>query len=169
MSSFSSSVMVAVIYIQVVLQALMSLPRVYISRNLPADQLRKQNVLSLSQAPQLMLLPTLSSNLPCEFLSLETVHRWILCKLFRECGWNVFSTCEKYSHTCTHNTVGFLLCYSQLSAPGASDIWKLALQDGYALTLYRDEILPIHSVFEKILGDSKNKEWVNQDWTVYSM
>lgn len=55
-------------------------------------------------------------------------------------------------------TVGFLLCYSQLNAPGASDIWKLALQDGYALTLYRDETLPIHSVYEKILSDSKTKE-----------
>ncbi len=67
-------------YPQVVLQALMSLPKIYLNRNLPADQLRKQNVLSLSQAPQLMLQPTLSGNLPCEFLSLETIHRWILCE-----------------------------------------------------------------------------------------
>ncbi len=58
----------------------MSLPKIYLNRNLPADQLRKQNVLSLSQAPQLMLQPTLSGNLPCEFLSLETIHRWILCE-----------------------------------------------------------------------------------------
>ncbi len=60
-------------------------------------------------------------------------------------------------HPHTH-TVGFLLCYSQLNAPGASDIWKLALQDGYALTLFRDESIPIHSVYEKILGESKAKE-----------
>lgn len=63
------------------MQAVMSLPKVYISRNLPADQLRKQNVLSLSQTPQLMLQPTLSGQLPCEFLSLEAMHRWILCEL----------------------------------------------------------------------------------------
>jgi len=55
-------------------------------------------------------------------------------------------------------TVGFLLCYSQLNAHGASDIWKLALQDGYTLTLFRDESIPIHAVYEKILGDSKTKE-----------
>ena len=60
--------------------------------------------------------------------------------------------------TLTPSTVGFLLCHSQLSAPGASDIWKLALQDGYALTLFRDESIPIHSVYEKILGESKAKE-----------
>ena len=66
---------------QVIVQAVMSLPKVYISRNLPADQLRKQNVLSLSQTPQLMLQPTLSGQLPCEFLSLEAMHRWILCEL----------------------------------------------------------------------------------------
>ena len=63
-----------------IVQAVMSLPKVYISRNLPADQLRKQNVLSLSQTPQLMLQPTLSGQLPCEFLSLEAMHRWILCE-----------------------------------------------------------------------------------------
>lgn len=55
-------------------------------------------------------------------------------------------------------TVSFLLCYNQLSAPGASDIWKLALQDGYALSLFRDETLPVHAIYEKLLGDSKNKE-----------
>lgn len=55
-------------------------------------------------------------------------------------------------------TVSFLLCYSQLGTQGASDIWKLALQDGYALSLFRDEVLPVHSVFEKVLGESKSKE-----------
>ena len=55
--------------------------------------------------------------------------------------------------------VGFLLCYSQLSTfPGASDMWKLALYDGFALTLCRDEAIPVHSVFEKLLGDSRDKK-----------
>ena len=49
-------------------------------RNLPAEQLRTQNVLSVSANPQMMLSPTLSNELPCEFLSLETMHRWILCE-----------------------------------------------------------------------------------------
>ena len=58
----------------------MSLPKVYIARNLTADQLRKQNILSISNTPGTMLQPTLSGELPCEFLSLETMHRWILCE-----------------------------------------------------------------------------------------
>ena len=55
-------------------------------------------------------------------------------------------------------TVSFLLCYNQLGNQGASDIWKLALQDGYALSLYRDEVLPVHAIFEKVLAESKTKE-----------
>ena len=65
---------------QVIVSAVMSLRGVYHRRHLPADQLRSQGVLSLSQNPQLMLQPVLSNELPCEILSLETVHRWILCE-----------------------------------------------------------------------------------------
>ena len=54
--------------------------------------------------------------------------------------------------------VGFMMCYTQLGAPGAGDMWKLALQDGYALILFRDESLPVHAVYEKLLGDSKSRE-----------
>ena len=54
--------------------------------------------------------------------------------------------------------VGLLLCPHQLSFEGASDILKLALQDGYVVTLFRDEYLLIHSVFEKQLQDLKTKE-----------
>ena len=65
---------------KVILQALMSLPRVYMARNLPAEQLRSNNTHSLAANPQVMLQPTLSAHLPCELLSLETMHRWILCE-----------------------------------------------------------------------------------------
>ena len=34
------------------------------------------------------------------------------------------------------------------------------LQDGYVLTLHRDECILVHSVFEKVLQDSRNKEYV---------
>ena len=63
---------------QVIVQALMSLPKVLMRRHLPAEQLRSQATLSVSKHPQLILQPTLSAELPCEFLSLETMHRWIL-------------------------------------------------------------------------------------------
>ena len=61
-----------------IVQALMSLPKVLMRRHLPAEQLRSQATLSVSKHPQLMLQPTLSAELPCEFLSLETMNRWIL-------------------------------------------------------------------------------------------
>ena len=61
----------------------------------------------------------------------------------------------------TSSLVGFLLCHSQLSSyPGASDLWKLALYDGFYLTLCRDEAIAVHGVFEKLLSDSKDKKWV---------
>ena len=53
--------------------------------------------------------------------------------------------------------VGFILCSGQLSAPGASDLWKLALQDGYAVTLHRDEYMLVHGLFESLLSQSKDK------------
>ena len=39
-----------------------------------------QGLLSVSTNPGLMLQPLLSNELPCELLSLETMHRWILCE-----------------------------------------------------------------------------------------
>ena len=60
--------------------------------------------------------------------------------------------------------VGFLVCPHQLGAEGATDLWKLALQDGYVLSLFRDEYLLIHSVFEKFLQELKTKELVTNIW-----
>jgi NCK-associated protein 1 len=117
---------------KVIVGAVMSLRPLYQRRNLPAFQLRTQGNLSASSNPGMMLQPMLSNELPCELLSLESMHRWIL--------------------------FGFVLCYNQLSLfPGASDLWKLALYDGFQLTLCRDEAIPVHGIFEKLLSDSKDK------------
>jgi NCK-associated protein 1 len=117
---------------KVIVQAVMSLRPLYQRRNLPAYQLRSQGQLSARANPNVMLQPMLSNELPCDLLSLETMHRWIL--------------------------FGFLLCNSQLSSyPGASDLWKLALYDGFYLTLCRDEAIAVHGIFEKLLSDSKDK------------
>lgn len=64
--------------------------------------------------------------------------------------------------------VGFLLCPHQLAADGASDLWKLALQDSYVLNLFRDEHLLIHNVFEKFLQDLKTKELVEATFSFTS-
>ncbi|CAI8006773.1 Nck-associated protein 1-like, partial [Geodia barretti] len=64
---------------KVIVQAVMSLRPLYQRRNLPAYQLRSQGQLSASANPNLMLQPMLSNELSCDLLSLETMHRWILC------------------------------------------------------------------------------------------
>ena len=116
---------------KLILQAVMSLQNIYLKRNVSGDQLRSQGTLSISQNPGTMLNPSSSNELSCEFVSIETMHRWIL--------------------------MGFILCSGQLSAPGASDLWKLALQDGYVITLHRDECLLVHGLFESLLSQSKDK------------
>ena len=47
--------------------------------------------------------------------------------------------------------VGFLVCPHQLGAEGATDLWKLALQDGYVLSLFRDEYLLIHLLYSALV------------------
>ena len=56
--------------------------------------------------------------------------------------------------------VGFLLCPTQLNVAGASDLWKQALQDSFVIPLVRDEVFFIHSAFESVLNNSKDKKYV---------
>lgn len=58
-------------------------------------------------------------------------------------------------------TVGFLLCPSQLNVAGASDLWKQALQDGFVVSLVRDEVFFIFGAFESVLNNSKDKKCVH--------
>ena len=57
-------------------------------------------------------------------------------------------------------TVLFLLCPAQLNVAGAADLWKQALQDGFVIPLVRDEVFFIHSAFESVLNNSKDKKYV---------
>ena len=68
---------------------MLSLGKVLVRRNLAADQLRAQQVLSIAGNPSAVLNPNLSGELPCETLSIDLIIRWILCK---EC-----------THTHTHS------------------------------------------------------------------
>uniref|UniRef100_A0A8B9LV23 Nck-associated protein 1 n=1 Tax=Astyanax mexicanus TaxID=7994 RepID=A0A8B9LV23_ASTMX len=77
--------------------ALVSLQMVYPRRNLSADQWRNAQLLSLISAPSTMLNPAQSDTMPCEYLSLDTMEKWIVCK----CG-----TVTKYAY------LVFCFCYS---------------------------------------------------------
>ncbi|XP_066287514.1 nck-associated protein 1-like isoform X4 [Branchiostoma lanceolatum] len=114
--------------------ALLSLHQVYPRRNLPAEQWRQAQMLSLVSAPGQMLNPAQSETMPCEYLSVETMEKWII--------------------------FGFLLCHGQLTqSDSAVQLWRLALSGNYVITLFRDEVLYIHKtvegVFEGIKGYSK--------------
>uniref|UniRef100_A0A8P4KS43 Nck-associated protein 1 n=1 Tax=Dicentrarchus labrax TaxID=13489 RepID=A0A8P4KS43_DICLA len=99
--------------------ALISLHMVYPRRNLSADQWRNAQLLSLISAPSTMLNPAQSDTMPCEYLSLDTMEKWIV--------------------------FGFILCHAVLNSDAAAlTLWKLALQSSTCLCLFRDEVFHIH-------------------------
>ncbi|KAI3369922.1 hypothetical protein L3Q82_024728, partial [Scortum barcoo] len=110
--------------------ALLSLKMVYPRRNLPAEQWRSAQLLSLLSAPAAMLDPACCDTMACEYLSMEVMERWII--------------------------IGFLLCHSSLNTNQASqELWKMALRSGLYLTLTRDEVLNIHKVSEDLFDSFK--------------
>ncbi|XP_039654666.1 nck-associated protein 1-like isoform X2 [Perca fluviatilis] len=110
--------------------ALLSLKMVYPRRNLPAEQWRSAQLLSLLSAPAAMLDPACCDTMACEYLSMEVMERWII--------------------------IGFLLCHSSLNTNQASqELWKMALQSGLFLVLTRDEVLNIHKVSEDLFVSIK--------------
>ncbi|KAJ7999415.1 hypothetical protein DPEC_G00194200 [Dallia pectoralis] len=117
-----------------VTEALLSLQMLYPRRNLPAEQWRSAQLLSLLSAPAAMLDPTPCDTTACEYLSVETMERWIL--------------------------LGFLLCHSSLNSNQSSqELWKMALRSGLCLTIVRDETVNIHKIsedyFDSLKGYSK--------------
>ncbi|CAB1353250.1 unnamed protein product [Coregonus sp. 'balchen'] len=121
-----------------VTEALLSLQMLYPRRNLPAEQWRSAQLLSLLSTPAAMLDPACcdsgSLHMTCEYLSLEVMERWIL--------------------------LGYLLCHSSLNTNQSSqELWKMALRSGLYLTIVRDETINIHKVteecFEGLKGYSK--------------
>uniref|UniRef100_A0A671YR64 NCK associated protein 1 like n=1 Tax=Sparus aurata TaxID=8175 RepID=A0A671YR64_SPAAU len=113
-----------------VTSALLSLRMVYPRRNLPAEQWRSAQLLSLLSAPAAMLDPACCNTMACEYLSMEVMERWII--------------------------IGFLLCHSSVNTNQASqELWKMALRSGLYLTLTRDEVLNIHKVTEDLFDSIK--------------
>uniref|UniRef100_A0AAZ3RKJ7 Nck-associated protein 1-like n=1 Tax=Oncorhynchus tshawytscha TaxID=74940 RepID=A0AAZ3RKJ7_ONCTS len=114
--------------------ALLSLQMLYPRRNLPAEQWRSAQLLSLLSAPASMLDPACCDTMACEYLSLEVMERWIL--------------------------LGYLLCHSSLNTNQSSqELWKMALRSGLYLTIIRDETINIHKItedyFDGLKGYSK--------------
>ncbi|XP_072045321.1 nck-associated protein 1-like isoform X2 [Amphiura filiformis] len=110
--------------------ALFSLLHLYPRRNLSAEQWRAQEMLSLVSKPAVLLNPAQSETMRCEYLSLDTMERWII--------------------------LGFLVCPTLLqSNERAQSLWRPALQSGYCITLFRDEVLMIHKYIEVFFDSIK--------------
>ncbi|MEQ2307128.1 Nck-associated protein 1-like, partial [Ameca splendens] len=110
--------------------ALLSLKMVYPRRNLPAEQWRNAQLLSLLSTPGSMLDPACCETMACEYLSMDIMERWII--------------------------IGFLLCHSSLNTNQASlELWKMALRSGLYLNLIREEVLNIHKVTEDLFDGMK--------------
>uniref|UniRef100_H2LJW4 NCK associated protein 1 like n=1 Tax=Oryzias latipes TaxID=8090 RepID=H2LJW4_ORYLA len=110
--------------------ALISLNMVYPRRNLPPEQWRRAQLLSLLSIPAAMMEPACCDTMTCEYLSMEVMERWII--------------------------IGFLLCHGSLNTNQTSlELWKMALRSGLYLTLIRDEVFNIHKVTEDIFDNFK--------------
>ena len=115
-------------------RALLSLAAIYPRRNLSAEQWRSAQMLSLTANPGQLLNPAHTDTIPCEYLSLATIEHWIV--------------------------FGFTVCHTSLSqGQTANELWTLALQSGWIMTLFRDEVVYIHqylqTFFEGIKGYGK--------------
>ncbi|KAL7843014.1 hypothetical protein AOLI_G00245260 [Acnodon oligacanthus] len=109
---------------KVVTEALLSLQRVYPRRNLPAEQWRSVQLLSLLGTPANLLSPASCDTMGCEYLPMEVMERWII--------------------------LGFLLCHNSLNTNTASqELWKMALRSGLYITLTRDEVINVHKLSEE--------------------
>ena len=91
-----------------------------------------------------MLNPAHTDTMPCEYLSLETLEKWIV--------------------------YGFLLCHTFLSHEAAMELWSLALNSSWTTVLYRDEVIYTHSYvqtyFESIKGYGKKVTEVKECYAV---
>ncbi|XP_072237966.1 nck-associated protein 1-like [Leuresthes tenuis] len=110
--------------------ALLSLKMIYPRRNLPSEQWRSAQLLSLLSTPAAMMDPACCDTMACEYLSMDVMERWII--------------------------IGFLLCHTSLNTNQASlELWKMGLRSGLYLNLTRDEVLNIHKVTEDLFDNIK--------------
>ncbi|XP_030759273.1 membrane-associated protein Hem [Sitophilus oryzae] len=113
-------------------QALYSLGPIYISRNVSADKWRKEQKLSLVGNPAALLKAVSSENMSCEYLSMDTMERWIV--------------------------FGIMLIHNVLLDTRQDYFNKLllnTLESFWVLPLFRDEVLYIHQYIWSFLDTLK--------------
>ncbi|KAF5295542.1 hypothetical protein FQR65_LT10405 [Abscondita terminalis] len=113
--------------------ALLSLYPIFPVRNVSADQWRNELKLSLVGNPGQLLKPVISERISCEYLSLESMERWVI--------------------------FGLILCHQGLQQEPFNKMWVSALESSWVIPLFRDEVVYIHSYvqtfFETLKGYGK--------------
>uniref|UniRef100_H2ZNY3 Nck-associated protein 1 n=1 Tax=Ciona savignyi TaxID=51511 RepID=H2ZNY3_CIOSA len=115
--------------------AVMSLLQIYPQRNNVADVWRNASLFNVIATPSQMLNPALTDKMQCEYISIESLERWIY--------------------------FGYLLCHPSMvsSQEATTGLWRPVLQSNFCLTLFRDEVIMLHrsaeDVFSSIKGYNK--------------
>uniref|UniRef100_A0A2P2IAK1 Membrane-associated protein Hem-like n=1 Tax=Hirondellea gigas TaxID=1518452 RepID=A0A2P2IAK1_9CRUS len=109
--------------------AISSLHSLYPRRNLTAEQWRAAQMLSLVSNPSHLLNPAQTDVMPCEYLSLDTLERWVI--------------------------IGMVLAPQQLSQHQAREVFVHALNTGWCITLFRDEVLHHHAAIQSFFESRK--------------
>lgn len=110
-------------------QALLSLHQVFPMRTITAQEWRKSQILSLVANPAQLFNPVQTDTIQCEYLSLDQLEKWI--------------------------TFGFMLAHSHLNQPIAQDLFNKALQCGWCISLFREEVLHTHSFVQAFFESIK--------------
>lgn len=126
---------------RVLLSALQSLCGVFPRRNLSEEHWREGRMLSITANSSQMLNPAQTDTMACEYLSLETLERWIV--------------------------VSCVLCHQHLaSRQPVVDLLTNVLQSCWVITLFRDEVIFVHqflqSFFESMKGYGKRMAEVKE-------
>lgn len=122
-----------VLHQKLLINALMSLHHMFPGRNVTAENWRSEQKLSLVGNPSQILKAAETNTMSCEYLSLESMERWII--------------------------FGFMLCNQMLQQEQANKMWVGALESCWVVALFRDEVIYIHSYiqgfFDGLKGFSK--------------
>lgn len=114
--------------------ALKSLLQIYPMRNLTAEKWRELQILTLVGNQAALLKPSKTDTMSCEYVSLETLDRWVI--------------------------FGLLLNHQMLGQSNqVTSMWISSLESSWVIALFRDEVIYIHQyiqiAFEGLKGYSK--------------
>lgn len=125
---------------RLLLSSLVSVMPLYLARNVSADKWRSELRLSLVGNPGLLLKPVQADRMSCEYLSLDTMERWVV--------------------------FGLLLIHPALQQDQLNKLWISALESSWVIPLFRDEVIYTHQYiigfFDTIKSYSKRVSEVKE-------